>query len=96
MFWQCIEMVGASVLIVGGVATLGGGWLPSWVRDSVRRPVMFGWAQLTMAVGLIGYLVSDSLTGTSHLGLAVKASGCAVWLLGLTLLDLADRESRRR
>ncbi|MFF8531686.1 hypothetical protein ACN6K9_000772 [Streptomyces sp. SAS_267] len=96
MFWQCIEVVGASVLIVGGVATLGGGWLPARYRSSVRRPVMFGWAQLTMAAGLIIYLVSNSLTNTSHLDLAVKACGVAAWGSGLTLIDLADREPRRR
>lgn len=38
MFWQCIEVVGAPVLIVGGVATLGGGWLPAWFAKLVEPP----------------------------------------------------------
>ncbi|WP_393098998.1 hypothetical protein [Streptomyces sp. LN325] len=89
-------MVGAPVLIVGGVATLGGGWLPAWYRNSVRRPVMFGWAQLTMAAGLIIFLIGAPSTNTLHLDLAVKAFGAVVWVFGLTLIDLADREPRRR
>ncbi|WP_328452942.1 hypothetical protein OG780_28700 [Streptomyces sp. NBC_00386] len=96
MFLQCIEVVGAPVLIVGGVATLGGGWLPALYRSSVRRPVMFGWAQLTAGAGLAIYLVGAPSTNTPHLDLAVKTFGTAVWVFGLALAGLAEREPRRR
>ncbi|MFF2127177.1 hypothetical protein ACFVW1_17580 [Streptomyces olivochromogenes] len=96
MMWQCIEVVGSPVLLVGGVATLGWGWVPTWYRSCVRRPVVFGWAQLTVAAALVIILVSESLTSTPHLGLAVKAFGTVVMLFGFWLLGVADWEPRRR
>jgi hypothetical protein len=41
MSWQFIEVVGSPVLLVGGVATFGWGWVPTWLRSIIRRPVLF-------------------------------------------------------
>ena len=95
MFWQCVEVVAATVLLVGGIATLGGGWLPTWYRSSVRRPVTFGWAQLTVAAGLVIQLVGDSVSSTPHRGSAVKVCGVVVMLFGFWLSDVADWEPRQ-
>ncbi|MFJ8023206.1 hypothetical protein [Streptomyces sp. NPDC096311] len=96
MIGQFIEVVGAPVLIVGGVATLGWGWVPGWFRGSVHRPVAFGWGQLTMAAGAIANLGGDLLTNAPHLCLAVRASAAVVVLFGCWLLDVADWKPRRR
>ncbi|MFJ1605658.1 hypothetical protein ACIOHS_20135 [Streptomyces sp. NPDC088253] len=90
-----IEVACSPVLLVGGVATLGWGWLPAWFRNSVRRPVVFGWAQLTLAAALIIVLVSDFLTNTPPLCLAVRVFGVVVMLFGSWLLSVADWEPRR-
>ncbi|WP_316771586.1 hypothetical protein [Streptomyces sasae] len=92
MIMRFIEVVGSPVLLVGGVATLGWGWLPTWERSSVRRPVAFGWAQLTLSAALITCLISDSLTSAPHLGLAVKMVGIVVMLFGFWLFDVAERK----
>jgi hypothetical protein len=96
MISQFAEVIGSIALLVGGVATLVRGWVPAWFRSSVRRPVLFGWAQLILAVALIAYLGGDLLTNTPHLGLAVKASAVVVELFGFWLVDLADRKPRHR
>lgn len=57
---------------------------------------MFGWAQLTVTAALVVILVSEALTSTPHLGLAVKAFGTVVMLFGFWLLGVADWEPRRR
>ncbi|MFB7333584.1 hypothetical protein ACFC00_18285 [Streptomyces adustus] len=95
MISRFIEVVGSPVLFVGGVATLGWGWLPTWERSSIRRPAVFGWAQLTLSAALVTYLVGDSLTSAPLRGLAVKAVALVVLLFGSWLYTVADREPRR-
>ncbi|MEU7422438.1 hypothetical protein [Streptomyces sp. NPDC040750] len=96
MIMRFTELVGSPVLLVGGIATLGWGWLPTWERSRVLRPVAFGWAQLTLAVALVTCLVSDSLAGAPHLGLALKVVGSVVMLFGFWLAGVAQWEPRRR
>ncbi|MGW2785055.1 hypothetical protein ACWC3X_27975 [Streptomyces populi] len=96
MIGQFIEVIGAPVLIVGGVAALGWGWVPGWFRGSVHRPTAFGWGQLTMAAGAIASLSGDFLTNTPHLFLAAKVSAAVAVLFGAWLLDVADWKPRHR
>ncbi|MGW1761902.1 hypothetical protein [Streptomyces mirabilis] len=49
-----------------------------------------------MTAALVVILVSEALTSTPHLGLAVKAFGTVVMLFGFWLLGVADWEPRRR
>ncbi|MEY2245290.1 hypothetical protein AB8A21_20620 [Streptomyces sp. BF23-18] len=93
MFMECVIVVMASVLIVGGVATLGGGWLPAWYRSDVCRPVMFGWAQLTIASACIINLLSHYRTNTPRLG--VGGIGFVVMMLGGLLAGLSEKPRRR-
>ncbi|MEU0437665.1 hypothetical protein [Streptomyces sp. NPDC006290] len=93
MFMECVIVVIASVLIVGGVATLGGGWLPAWYRNDVRRPVMFGWAQLTVASAGIIILFSHYKTNTPRLG--VEGIGFVVLMFGGWLAGLSEKPQRR-
>ncbi|MFK4112009.1 hypothetical protein [Streptomyces sp. NPDC002176] len=91
-------LLGSMALLAtcGAVATLGWGWLPPWSRSRILRPVLFGWAQLTVTAALVTQLVGGLLIRRPDIHFAVTMSGAAVLLLAIGLIGQAQRLPSRR
>ncbi|AXG82600.1 hypothetical protein [Streptomyces paludis] len=80
-------LIGAS-----GVAALVRGWVLPLSREQVRRPRLFGWGQLAVALGLCGQMVffmADDID-IRQFG---TLSGSALLLVGVLVMGLSRRRS---
>lgn len=86
----------ALLVVCGAVATFGWGWVPPWLRSRIIRPVLFGWAQLTMTAALVAQLVGGLLIRRPDIHFVVTMSGAGVMLLAIGLIGQAQRQPLRR
>lgn len=84
-----LSAVLAALLLVGGAATLVGGWVMPWQRGHVHRTGLFGWGQLMTGAALALQAFTALLDRASRSD--VHLVGIACLLGGLALLVLSKR-----
>ncbi|MEU6864843.1 hypothetical protein ABZ924_16415 [Streptomyces sp. NPDC046876] len=80
----------ALLFLCSGTATLTRGWMPRRQRGLVRRPGLFGWAQVVAGLALGVQLVALLAVEPAH-STALGVPAVTVMLLALSLIPFSHR-----
>lgn len=86
----------ALLIATSGIAAISRGWVLPMNRSLVRRPRLYGWGQLVVAVALCFQVVFVLMTD----GLGIRQwgtlTGSVVMLTGVLLMGAGQRTAGRR
>ncbi|MFF3897378.1 hypothetical protein ACFYY3_30275 [Streptomyces sp. NPDC001812] len=87
------SVVMALLIAASGVAAVTRGWVPPWLRSSVRRVRLYGLGQLVVAFGLCWYAASWTVFSDSEWG---NGFGFPLMATGSILMVVSRNTGRNR
>ncbi|MFG3552564.1 hypothetical protein [Streptomyces sp. NPDC047725] len=96
LYLGILVVVLASLIAASGVAAMTRGWVLPTNRKPVRRPQLYGWGQLAVAIALCCQAVFGLMVNDLYTRLWGTLTGSILMVTGILVIGVSQRTAGRQ